>query len=157
MVRLLAASADKGDPMTTWQMWLLAAAGGIVIEILPPPTHFFFLCVALGALAASITAFFTPVPWIPWVVFIGVTVALTPMLIPLARFLFTPKAHPSNVDELIGEKGQVLESIAPGSPGAVKVRGETWRAMSEGETFQKDEWAQIVKVDGTHVQVRRPS
>jgi membrane protein implicated in regulation of membrane protease activity len=143
--------------MTSWKSWLIVAAVSIIIEILPPPTHFFFLCVALGALAASIAAFFTTTPWVPWAVFGVTTVALTPMLIPLAKFLFTPKAHPSNVDALIGEKALVLETIVPKTPGVVKIRGETWRAMTEGESFNKDEWTQVVRVEGTHVVVRRPS
>lgn len=154
MVCVLATSANKGDPMTS-KNWLIAAAICIVIEILPPPTHFFFLCVALGALAASIAAFFTSTPWISWAVFIVSTLALTPVLIPLAKFLFTPKAHASNVDALIGEKALVLEDIAPKKPGVVKIRGEEWRAMSEGESFSKEAWVQVARVEGTHVIVRR--
>jgi membrane protein implicated in regulation of membrane protease activity len=137
--------------------WLIVAAVCLVIEILPPPTHFFFLCVALGALGASIAAYFTAVAWIPWAVFIAATVALTPMLIPLAKFLFTPKVHPTNVDALVGEKAQVLEPIGPQSSGLVKVRGESWRANSDGEAFSADEWVQVVKVEGTHLRVRRVS
>src|ERR1044072_9112637 len=124
--------------MGSTQIWLLVAVICIIIEILPPPTHFFFLCVALGALGASIAAFFTDIHWIPWTVFAVSTVALTPMLIPLAKFLFTPKAHASNVDEMIGQKALVLEDIGPSAPGLVKVRGESWRAMSEGESIAKD-------------------
>ena len=159
MVCLLAAWADKGDPMmmTPWKTWLIVAAVCIVIEILPPPTHFVFLCVALGALAASIAAFFTATPWLTWAVFGVTTVALTPMLIPLAKFLFSPKAHASNVDALIGEKALVLEASEPKSPGTVKIRGESWRAMSEGDSFPSDSWVQVVRVEGTHVIVRRPS
>ncbi len=141
----------------TSKSWLIVAAICILIEILPPPTHFFFLCVALGALAASIAAFFAPAPWVPWTVFAVSTVALTPMLIPLAKFLFTPKSHASNVDALIGEKALVLEDIAPKKPGLVKIRGEEWRAMSEGESFSKESWVQVLKIEGTHVIVRRVS
>src|SRR5580765_4007850 len=123
MVRLLAVRTNKGDPMTmiTWKIWLIVAALCMIVEILPPPTHFFFLCVAIGALAASIAAFASTAAWVPWVVFAVVSIALTPMLIPLARFLFTPKPHASNVDALIGQKALVLEDIAPKTPGMVKV------------------------------------
>jgi membrane protein implicated in regulation of membrane protease activity len=141
--------------MMTTKTWLIVAAVCIVIEILPPPTHFFFLCVALGALAASIAAFFTAVTWVPWVAFAVTTVALTPMLIPLAKFLFTPKPHASNVDALIGQKALVLEDVSPDKPGMVKIRGETWRAMTEGDSFSKEMWVHVVRVEGTHVIVRR--
>jgi len=77
--------------MSAWEIWLIVAAVSVVIEISPPPTHFFFLCVALGALAASITAFFSALRWLPWVVFGLTTGVLVPMLIPLAKFLFKPR------------------------------------------------------------------
>jgi membrane protein implicated in regulation of membrane protease activity len=139
----------------SWKTWLMAAAVCVIVEILPPPTHFFFLCVGIGALAASIVAYFFAAAWIPWGVFCVVTVALVPMLIPLARFLFTPKPHASNVDAMIGEKALVLEEVHPKMPGLVKVKGESWRAISEADSFRKDEWAQVVRVEGTSLIVRR--
>jgi membrane protein implicated in regulation of membrane protease activity len=153
VVRLLAVTEDKNNPMSS-KNWLIVAAVCIVIEILPPATHFFFLCVSLGALAASIAAYYTSILWIPWAVFVISTVALTPMLIPLAKFLFTPKTHASNVDALIGEKALVLEDIGPKRPGLVKVRGEEWSARSEGESFSKESWVHVQRVEGTHVIVK---
>ncbi|HVO33871.1 MAG TPA: NfeD family protein [Elusimicrobiota bacterium] len=141
--------------MSSTKFWLIMAVVAVIIEILPPPTHFFFLCVALGALGAAIAAFFFTMPWVPWAVFGIATVALTPMMIPLARFLFTPKPHPSNADALIGEKALVLETVTPKSAGTVKIGGEVWRAMTEQESFEKDQWVQVAKVEGTHVVVRR--
>jgi membrane protein implicated in regulation of membrane protease activity len=141
--------------MTPSKAWLICAAVCVLIEILPPPTHFFFLCVAIGAIGAAIAAFFTAIPWVPWVVFTVVTVVLFPMMIPLARFLFTPRPYPSNVDELIGEKALVVEEVTSHTPGTVKVRSETWRAVSEGETISKDTWVQVVRVDGTRLVVKK--
>ncbi len=78
--------------MMAWKAWLIAAGIFLLIEILPPPTHFAALCLALGALAASILAFFVTAAWVPWVVFIVTSAVLVPFLMPLARFLFTPKS-----------------------------------------------------------------
>src|SRR5687768_6004881 len=102
---VLAAPPCKGDSMTHSKMWLIASVVCVIIEILPPPTHFFFLCMAIGALAASIAAFFWPAPWLPWAVFAVTTIALLPMLIPLAKFLFKVRPTASNIDELIGQRG----------------------------------------------------
>ena len=141
--------------MPAWKAWLVAVVVCLIIEIIPPPTHFFFLCVALGALAAAITAFYSSAVWVPWTVFFVATAALVPMLIPLARFLFTPRAHPSNVDALVGQNALVQEPIQPKSPGMVKIHGESWRAFSETETFEKDQWVRIDRVEGTHVVVSK--
>src|ERR1700733_7829291 len=129
-----------------YKYWLIACVGCVILEILPPPTHFFFVCMAFGALGASIASlFFASNAWLPWVVFAVVSVALTPLMIPLAKFLFTPKPHASNVDALIGQKALVTETIGAKTPGVVKVHGESWRAVSEKDEFKKDEWVEIVK------------
>ena len=94
----------KGDPMT-YKYWLIGCVIFVILEILPPPTHFFFVCMAFGALGGIHRGFVsTSLVWLPWVVFAIVSVALTPLMIPLAKFLFTPKPHASNVDALIGKR-----------------------------------------------------
>lgn len=138
-----------------YKHWLMAAVILVILEILPPPTHFFFVCMAFGALAASIAAFFSGAAWLPWAVFSVVSVALTPLLIPLAKFLFTPKSHASNVDAVIGQKALVLDPIDVGRAGTVKIGGETWRAVSQNERIEKDQWVEVLKVEGASVIVRR--
>src|SRR5882672_12620535 len=140
-----------------YKYWLVACVVFVILEILPPPTHFFFVCMAFGALGASIAALFSTIVWLPWVVFAITSVALTPLMIPLARFLFTPKPHASNVDALIGQKALVTQAIRVQAPGVVKISGESWRAVSESDSFEKDQWVEIAKVEGASVIIRRPS
>jgi inner membrane protein len=140
--------------MTTKQ-WLITAVVCIIVEILPPPTQFFFLCLAFGALAAAIASAFTTISWLPWVVFSVTTVALTPLLVPLARFLFTPRQHPSNVDELIGQTGVVVDQITEQEGGKVRVGNDVWRARGAGDVIPKDTRVQVERVEGTFLIVRR--
>src|SRR5882724_4397083 len=142
----------------SYKYWLIACVAFVILEILPPPTHFFFVCMAFGALGASVAAlFFSNVVWLPWVVFAVTSVALTPLMILLAKFLFTPKPHASNVDALIGQKALVTQTIAPRAPGVVKISGESWRAISEADHFEKDQWVEIVRVEGASVIVSLPA
>ena len=76
--------------------WLIAAIVFMAIEILPPATHFSFLCLALGALAGAIASAFTPIAWVPWVAFGLSSVALLPVLVPLAKFLFAREEPPTS-------------------------------------------------------------
>ncbi len=140
-----------------YKYWLIACVACVILEILPPPTHFFFVCMAFGALGASVAALFSTLVWLPWLVFAVTSVALTPLMIPLAKFLFTPKPHASNVDALIGQKALVTEAIHPRAPGVVKIKGESWRAVSDRDDFEKDQWVEIEKVEGASVIVRRSS
>ena len=141
----------------SYKYWLIACVAFVILEILPPPTHFFFVCMAFGALGAAIAAVFFSAAWLPWVVFAAVSVVLTPLMIPLAKFLFTPKPHASNVDALIGKKALVTESIGPQKAGVVKIHGEAWRAVSEQDQFEKDQWVEIARIEGASVIVGRPS
>jgi len=141
----------------SYQYWLIGCVAFIILEILPPPTHFFFVCMAFGALGAAIAALFSTLVWLPWVVFAVTSVALTPLMIPLAKFLFTPKPHASNVDALLGQKALVTQAVHPSVPGVVKISGENWRAVSKTGDFEKDEWVEIEKVEGASVIIRRLS
>jgi membrane protein implicated in regulation of membrane protease activity len=141
----------------SYKYWLIACVACVILEILPPPTHFFFVCMAFGALGASVAALFSTLVWLPWLVFAVTSVALTPLMIPLAKFLFTPKPHASNVDALIGQKALVTEAIHSRVPGVVKIKGESWRAVSDRDDFEKDQWVEIEKVEGASVIVRRTS
>jgi len=143
--------------MISYKYWLIACVACVILEILPPPTHFFFVCMAFGALGAAIAAVFFTAAWLPWIVFAVVSVALTPLMIPLARFLFTPKPHASNVDALIGQKALVVEAVDPKQAGTVKVGGEKWRAVSLSERFEKDMWVLVDRVEGASVIIRRVS
>jgi len=137
--------------IVAYQFWLIVAVLCVIIEIMPPPTHFFFLCLAFGALASALAAFFTSLAWLPWAVFPVVAVGLTPLLIPLAKFLFTPKPHASNVDAMLGQRALVVEPVEPKRPGVVKILGESWRAVSEKDRFEKDQWVHISRVEGASV------
>ena len=139
----------------TYKYWLIGCVAFVILEILPPPTHFFFVCMAFGALGGAIAAVFSTLAWLPWVVFAVVSVALTPLMIPLAKFLFTPKPHASNVDALIGQKALVTEPVDANKPGVVKIHGESWRAVSQQDRFEKDDWVKIEKVEGASVIIRR--
>ena len=63
--------------------------------------------------------------------FIGGTLVGLGLLRPLFLRRLSTNAEPSNVDALIGKHGRVVEAIAPGEIGRVKVQNEEWRARSD--------------------------
>jgi hypothetical protein len=77
----------------TVHRWLMASIFFIALEMAPPATHFFFLCLAFGALGGAIATVYVSARWLPWAVFVATSVALFPLLIPLAKFIFA-KDHP---------------------------------------------------------------
>ena len=143
--------------MSHWKTWLLVAIAAVILEVLPPATHFFFLCVAFGALAAAIVSFFAISSWPAWVVFVAVTAALTPVLIPLARFLFARRQQAFDLASLRDRKATVRETLGVKQYGTVLLDGELWRAYSESETLQPGEDVLVSKAEKDHLVVRRPS
>jgi len=141
--------------MSLESKWLIAAVVFVVIEIIPPATHFAALALSVGALAAAIAATFSTISWLPWAVFAVVSVVLMPIFIPLAKFLFS-KNHEIPVGPAAGERALVIETIAAGAPGVVKINKDEWRARSAGdETLEKDQWVEIDRVEGMDVIVRK--
>jgi membrane protein implicated in regulation of membrane protease activity len=94
--------------MTPAEKWLVVAVVFLVVEIAPPATHFAALCLAFGALAAAIMAFFLQSPWIPWVTFVICSAILFPVLVPLAKFLFPKKPTNDESPNGSGDRPQTL-------------------------------------------------
>src|SRR5689334_12027466 len=122
--------------MSHWKTWLLVAVAALVLDVLPPATHFFFLCVAFGALAAPISSFFASSSALAWIVFVVVTAILCPILMPLARFLFKGRPSPIDPAALSGQRAIVAEPLTTGQSGMVSVAGELWRARAAEGSFQ---------------------
>lgn len=88
---------------------------------------------AIGAVAAMISTFFTDVFWAQVVVFIIVSAISLVITKPLTRKLKIQNIVPTNLDRVIGKRGEVLKKITPDTYGEVKVFGTVWTAASDQE------------------------
>lgn len=119
------------DPDIWRWLWLGGAVVIGVAEIFT--TTFFFLPFALGALVAAVLAFFGVAVAIQLVVFAAVSVLAFGALRPLARRLNRLPTEPGvGANRLLGELAVVVEPIAPGELGMIRVGGEQWRAEGVG-------------------------
>jgi membrane-bound serine protease (ClpP class) len=53
---------------------------------------------------------------------------------------------------MVGERGRVLQPIAPGQAGRVETHGEIWRAQADAP-IAEGEWVRVTAVDGLTVTV----
>jgi membrane-bound serine protease (ClpP class) len=60
----------------------------------------------------------------------------------------------TGVEGLVGEVGVALEPIAPGSPGRVRVHGESWSAVA-GESIAIGDRVRTAEVNGLTLTVRK--
>ena len=56
----------------------------------------------------------------------------------------------TNVEALIGQTGQVIQTIKPLSVGQVRLKGQIWSAVckDEGETAEKDSIVKVIAIEG---------
>lgn len=140
----------------TWSVWLTVAVILFVLEILTPGA-FFFACLGIGALFASLVTLFALHQSLAWITFAVISLLSMYTIRPLARkFLQSGKPGKSNVDALIGQPAWVTEAINPPHLGMVKIEGEYWRAEA-AEPVDAQTSVMVTAVSGTRLVVQKKS
>lgn len=139
--------------MDWWAIWLIAAGALFILEM--ATLTFYLLWLGLGAVVTALVAFAAPDSFVAQALS-GAFVALllTIYTKPLTRRFRQSKGFKDAIDELVGKSGIVLEPIEEGTPGIVKVGGETWSAIAK-ETLHKDEKVRIVARGTTVLEVTK--
>lgn len=111
-----------------------------------------------GALVAGIVCMAGGPIWLQVVLFFGVSFVLLYFTRPWALRYVQPKNVKTNYEELEGKSVRILERVdnIEGTGKAV-YNGMEWsaRAEKEGETFEKEEQAQVVRVEGVKLILRK--
>ena len=94
--------------------------------------------------------------WVQLLVFCGLALILLLSLRKLAlKYLLKNDKTKTNADGFVGNSYKLIEPIAKNTPGAVKINGVVWTAVSEnGEEIAKDEVIVVVKIDGNKLIVK---
>jgi membrane-bound serine protease (ClpP class) len=105
-----------------------------------------------GLLLFDTSASYLKVAWPVLVIVAVVALAFFTFVVAKAhRAMHRPQA--AGPSTLVGAQGVVLSHLDP--QGQVKVRGEIWKARTEGEILLKDERIEVVHVEGLTLVVRR--
>ncbi|MDR3257156.1 MAG: NfeD family protein [Endomicrobium sp.] len=132
----------------TWNIWLIIAIVLVIFEIVTP-SIFFFVCLSIGSIFATVAAYFNFSGWIEFSVFIVVSVLSLYFIRPIFKKVINKfKTVNSNIDALIGTEAVVTEEITPFKIGFVKVSSEIWRASSDVK-LEVSEVVRIKNVSGT--------
>lgn len=136
------------DPVDAWVWWLVAAAAlGIPLVLTAMPE---FGMLAVGGVAAAVTAGLGGGPVTQVVVFAVVSTALILVVRPVARRMRTERPElASGVDALKGRQALVLEKV-DGQGGRIKLAGEVWsaRSLDSGESYEPGSQVDVVEIDG---------
>lgn len=137
-------------------VWIIVAVAFFIIEI-ATPTIFVFACFGVGALCASLAVWLVDYTWLPWIVFITISIVGVIASRPLAEKFAGKSARLAHIDAIIGKKGKVILAIDPEKDeGRVIVDREDWRAEAD-EKIESGEIIEVLKVEGTHLYVKKSS
>ncbi|WP_228288119.1 NfeD family protein [Thermosipho ferrireducens] len=126
----------------------------MVLEIITPT--FFIFWFGVGAIAASIVAYFLANTIWELITFVIVSGLLVFFTRPLVNKMTGEQPRKINLDEIIGKQVLVIETIDnKKGTGVVKINGDTWRAYSfkEEVVIEKGTHATAIKVEGAHLVV----
>lgn len=137
-------------------VWIIVAVVFFIVEI-ATPTIFVFACFGIGALCASLAVWLIDNAWLPWVVFITISIVGVIASRPLAEKFAGKTARLAHIDAIIGKKGKVIIAIdSEKDEGRVMVDREDWRAEADGK-IEAGEIIEVLKVEGTHLYVKKTS
>lgn len=138
-----------------WTFWLIASGIFFIGEIFT--AGFLIFWFGIGALLTMIASFFIHNIFIQATIFIISSTVLIFLTKPLINKFVSKKTVATNVYEIIGKKGIVIQEINPTyGKGQVKVGNEIWTAISD-ETLPLETQIEVVKVEGVKLIVKSSS
>ena len=129
-------------------IWIGIMVVAVVFEIITTDlTSFWF---AIGAIAALVANVFLKdnLIAVQIAIFAVVSILSIVLLKPLIKKKFDKPALPTNSDALIGQSVYVVEKVTPNNPGAVKIEGVVWTAVSQQDEFEVGDLVVVSKIDG---------
>lgn len=142
------------NPVFLWALFGLVLIGSEVF--IPGFVIFFF---GFGALLTSLLTALLPglkteyaLQAVIWALSSGLTLGI------FRKFfakIFKGKVLKGGTDSEIGKRAVVVEKITPDSPGRIRYKGTTWKALSYTETFGEGETVEILKEEDLAFYVTR--
>ncbi len=108
--------------------------------------------IAGGLLLYDTSASFLKVSWPVLIVAALIVLAFFTIVIRAAAKAMR-RPHATGIESLIGTTGVAISDLEP--EGQVRVRGEIWRAESEGERLVEDDPIEVLRSEGLKLSVRR--
>lgn len=113
-----------------WLVWLIVSIGLLLLEL--TSGDFYVICFAFGAVASIVGAAIGLPLWTQVLIWAVCSVLCLYFVRPslVRRLHGKENERKSNVDALVGRQGIVIDTIAAGGFGYVKIDGDEWRSVS---------------------------
>jgi membrane protein implicated in regulation of membrane protease activity len=138
-------------------VWFVVAVVLGVIELLG--TTFILLWIAVAAAVTGVISLFAPSFGVELTIFVVLSILLLIVTRPLVRRWRggSPGTYQSNVEQLVGEQGIVVQRVASEKSGVVRVGSQTWSAITESSDgpIERDELIVVEEARSSILLVRR--
>jgi len=138
-------------------VWFVVAVVLGVIELLG--TTFILLWIAVAAAVTGVISLFARSFGMELVIFVVLSILLLIVTRPLVRRWRggSPSTYQSNVEQLVGEQGIVVQRVATEKSGVVRVGSQTWSAITESPDgpIERDELIVVEEARSSILLVRR--
>ena len=131
-----------------WLVWLIVSIGLLLLEL--TSGDFYVICFAFGAVASIVGAAIGLPLWAQVLIWAVCSVLCLYFVRPslVRRLHGKENERKSNVDALVGRQGIVIDTIAAGGFGYVKIDGDEWRSVSaDGQEITVGTTVQVVSRD----------
>ena len=136
-------------------IWIIVTIVAIIVEIVTTDlTSFWF---AIGSIAALISNIFLHDNHIEVqiLIFVAVSAFSIILLRPIVKKKIDSPKIPTNADSMIGKVAIVTEGISLNAPGAIKIEGVEWTAVTDDLPFESGDLVEIVKITGNTLTVEK--
>ena len=135
-------------------IWLALLVVALIVEACT--SELVSIWFASGALVSLILSAIPNIPWwVELIAFLSVSIALLFAVRPLTTKALKHSISKSNIDEIVGKNGIVVEEISELNMGLVKINGILWNAIpTENQTINKDEIIIVAAVEGNKLIVK---
>jgi len=139
-----------------WWLWVILGIALLVLEV-ATPSGFFLFFFGIGAIlvGAADAIGIVESASVEWLLFTVVSLASVALLRkPLRDSLgFGRKAD--DLEDFVGERGKMIDDLAPDATGQAELRGTTWTARNVGDrALARGESVRVERVDGLTLHVR---
>lgn len=145
------------EGLEVWHIWVIVALLFVVVEIFT--TGFAVMCISFGCLfGAGASLLEWDIKWQLLAFAVGTALAFLTVR-PVVQKLLYRKADEvkTNVDALVGRRAVATERIEGElHPGRVKIDGDDWKAVSEGdEPIEVGEAVEVLAVNSVILTVKK--
>lgn len=132
----------------SWWLWVILGFGLLVVEMITPGGFFALFFGIAAFLVGILTALDVGgPPWLQWVLFSVVSLALVGLLRRRLRGKLGQQSTP--MDNVVGETAVLLQDLPPQGVAKAELRGTTWEARNQtGALLPQGKRCRVVRVEG---------